>query len=141
MNRIKNYGKLFAHIKPPDPSEDLFDKIMFRIHREERLVIVKRKIALFSMGLIGSGIGFVPAFNMVWNGFSESGFFKFLSLIGSDTGIVMAYWQSFAMFLLESLPVVGLIALLAAALVFLESLKLLVKNLNIVYSNKQLIKA
>lgn len=111
--------------------DDLFDKIMARIHKEEKMLVIKRRIVLFSLSILFSGAAIMPIFNMVWKGFIESGFFKFLSLIISDTGIVILYWQEFTMSLLESLPISGLILLSFVILAFLESLKLLTKNLRI----------
>jgi ABC-type phosphate/phosphonate transport system permease subunit len=135
----KNYEKLFAHLKPLEPPEGLFEKIVYCLREEQRFLNVKRRLVIFSIGLIGSVAAFIPVFKMVRTEFVESGFIQFFSLLFSDFGIVISYWQNFAMTLLETLPITSLILLLAVVLVFLESLKSLVKNIKIIFTSKQLI--
>lgn len=106
---------------------------MNRIHREQRILVIKRRIAVFSIVLIGSIIAFFPVFNMLKSAFVESGFMQFLSLLFSDFEVVLSYWQSFALSLLESLPVLSLMAFLAVVLGFLESAKYLTKDIKYVY--------
>ncbi|MDD5043163.1 MAG: hypothetical protein PHD51_00640 [Patescibacteria group bacterium] len=135
----ENYEKLFTRLPSPEPPAGLFQRTLLRLEEERKLAAVKRRLALFSVGLLGSIVALVPVFKMVYAGFAESGFIKFLSLIISDTGIVAAYWQNFALSLLETLPAMSLILLLAVVLVFLELLKLSVKNLKFIFVLKQLI--
>ena len=123
----KDYEKLFSQFQTPEPPAGLFDKIMKRIHRKQRLLIFKR-LALFSIGVIGSGAAFVPVFQMVQSGLNESGFIKFFLLLFSDLELVMANWQNFGLALLESLPVMSIVAFLALIFVFVESLKFLTQN-------------
>jgi hypothetical protein len=127
-----DYEKLFSHLRAPEPREGLLEQIMFRIRRERRSFIIKRRIVIFSLGLIGSIVAFVPVLHLVKTGLAESGFMQYFSLLFSDTGLVAAYWQSFAFALLESLPVLSLAVLLITIFTFLESLKLLVQNMKIV---------
>jgi len=108
----------------------LLEKILKRIHREERLLVLRR-IIIFSATLIISLLAFVPSLKMLLSDFSQSGFFNFSSLIFSDFSSVAIYWQSFAMILLETLPAVSLALFLAILLIFLESAKSLTKNIEI----------
>lgn len=119
-----------------EPPTGLFEKIMNRIHKEERLLTIKRRIVIFSIGLVGSLAGFVPAFRMAQAGFIESGFVQFISLIFSDFSVVITYWQSFVSVLLETFPIMSIIALLVILFVFLESLKHLTKNIKALQPNK-----
>lgn len=119
-----NYPKKF--IVPPD---DLLGKIMARIKRKERLLVL-RNVIFFSMGALISLVAFFPAFGAFRAELSRSGLLQYLSLIFSDTGTVMAYWSDFSLSVLESLPILTMAAFLATILVFLESLKFLLKNLN-----------
>lgn len=135
----KSYKKLFTYLNPPEPPGDLFKKIMHRIHEERRLLIIKRRLVIFSISLIGSIVAFIPAFQTVKTGFIESGFTEYLSLLFSDTGIVVTYWQNFTFSLLETLPIMSLVAFLITMLVFLESLKLLAKNIKNIFIPTQLI--
>lgn len=137
---LRDYEKLFSRLKPPEPPGELFDRIMSRIRAERRLLTIRRRLTLFSAIIIASAVAFVPVYQMVQAGFAESGFNEFFSLIFSDTGIVMAYWQNFILSLLETLPIMNIILLLALALIFLETFKYLVKDIKIIINAKQLIK-
>ena len=131
----KDYEQLFIHLNSPEPPNDLFPKIMQRIHREERgLLTLRRRIAIFSIGLIGSMAAFIPVFKMVQAGFFGSGFINFILLLFSDFEIIATYWQNFAMSLLETLPVMSLIMLLAIIFIFLESLKFLVRDMKLAFN-------
>lgn len=137
----KNLRKISEDFNLVEPPAGLFDKIMFRIEKEKNFLTLRRRIIIFSIGLIGSAIAFIPAFAYARSGFVESGFYSFFSLIFSDTEIVLTYWENFLQSLLETLPAAGLAALLATVAVFLESLKMLVRDLIIFYNSKQLRKA
>lgn len=115
-------------IKYVEPPSGLFEKIVNRIHKEQRLLTIRRRIAIFSVGLGGSLVAFIPVFKMLSAELAESGFIQFLSLLFSDFSIVVRYWQSFVPTLLETLPVISLIVFLTIIFVFLESLKFLIKN-------------
>ena len=110
---------------------------MKRIHREER-VLVWRKVVLFSATLIASVIGLIPAFKMVSADFAQSGFFNFLSLIFSDFSAVAAYWRSFSLMLMETLPAISVAIFLAVLLTFLQSVRSLTKNVKIIVNNSRL---
>jgi len=133
----KEYEKLFSHFTTIEPSEGLLDKIMERIKREKRLLAVKRRLVLFSLSLIASAVAFTPVFNLVQTDLSESGFLQFLSLAFSDFGIVVTYWQTFIMSLLETIPAISLAIFLGVVLTFLESLKLLARDIKIIYGHQQ----
>ena len=109
----------------------LLENILNRIHHEER-VLVLRKIVLFSTTLAGSIAGFVPTFKMLVSDVAQSGFLHFFSLIFSDFSMVAAYWQSFALTLLETMPAISLVLLLAILAIFLQSLRSLNRNLKII---------
>lgn len=134
-----DYEKLFTPFKSPEPPEGLFEQIMRRVHKEERLLAVKRMI-VFSLGLIGSAIAFFPALQTMRGVFAESGFMEFFSLLFSDAGLVMTYWQNFIMTLLESLPVISLSIFLAVIFVFLESFKFLAMDIKFIFTSRQLTK-
>ena len=116
-----------------EPPKGLLEKILKRIHKEERLLAFRR-IIIFSLMLAGSLLGFFPSLKMLLSDFNSSGFISFFSLIFSDFSSVTTYWQSFTMILLETLPAVSLVLFLAVVLIFLQSIKSLTKN---VYEYKQ----
>lgn len=126
---LKEYEKLFGKIKAPQPPKNLFAKIMRRVDEEIKLAALRRRIIFFSILLVASIGAFIPAFQLAWAEFSESGFVDFLSLIFSDLNSVAAYWQNLGIALLESLPVVSAIAVLSVVFVFLQSLKFLARDI------------
>jgi len=117
------------------PPKGLLERILKRIHREERLLVL-RKVIIFSAILMGSLAGLVPSLKMLLSDFSRSGFVNFFSLIFSDFSVAMMYWQSFTMILLETLPALSSALFLAVLLIFLQSIKYLMKNLKIINSHK-----
>jgi len=110
-----------------EPPTGLFEKIIKRIHKEERILILRRVI-IFSTTLIISLIGLFPSFNLLLSDFNNSGFLKFLSLLFSDFSVVATYWQSFTMILLETLPAVSLALFLTVILTLLQSVKSLTRD-------------
>jgi len=135
----EDYEKLFSYLKAPEPSDGLFSDILSRIKRERQIIILRKRLVLFSIGMIGSVIAFFPAFSAVWADLSQSGFASFMSLIFSDSAEVLVLWQDFMFFVLEAIPVLGITMLLAALFVFLGSAKLFMKDFKIVFPNSRLI--
>ena len=131
----KNYTQLFSHLEALEPTDDLLGKVLSRLDKE-RFIVIRRRIALLSGFLVVLVLALVPAFKMVWDGINASGFTQFLSLLFSDSGVVMAYWQSFGLTLLESLPVISIVVFLAIVVSFLGSARLLSKNLKIIHNLK-----
>ncbi len=127
-------GKFFIE----EPPKGLLEKILMRIRKEERVLVLRRTI-IFSVTLMASIIEFMPAFNMLSADFSRSGFLSFFSLMFSDFSSVMPHWKNLAMILLESLPAVSLALFLAIVLVFLQSIKSLLKNIKIISGRNRLI--
>ena len=118
-----------------EPSEELFGKIMQRIREEQHRLILKRRIAIFSIGLVGSAMAFIPTLRMVATGLVESGFSEFVSLLFSDLGTVLSNWQNFLFALMESFPVISIAAFLTTIFVFLQSLKFLARDTKFVLAS------
>ncbi|MDD5146604.1 MAG: hypothetical protein PHN39_02590 [Candidatus Pacebacteria bacterium] len=135
---LKVYEKLFSSVEPPKIPEGLFGKIMSRIQQEKRYRRLRRRIIIFSFGLIASAGAIIPVFKMAQAGFAESGFWQFFSLLFSDFEVVTAYWQSFALSLLETLPVMSLIMLSAATLVFFGILRFLTRDIKSIFASVKL---
>jgi len=110
-----------------EPSKELLPRILKRIHKEERVLVLK-KIIISSAVFLGSLAGLIPSVKILLSDFSRSGFLSFFSLMFSDFSTIAKYWQSFAMILLETLPVISLALFLAVLLTFLQSIKFLTKE-------------
>ncbi len=131
----EDYKRLFANLEPPEPPVGLFDKIFQGIHKKQHLLIIKRRIALFSIGVVGSAAAFIPVFQMTKSALAESGFMQFFSLFFSDFEVLTAYWHNFALALLESLPVISIAALLGTIFIFIGSLKFLTRDIKVALSS------
>lgn len=131
-----DFKKLFSHFNPPEPPEDLLGKVMSSINEERKMISLKRRIIIFSLGLACSIVVAIPAFKMARTGFTESGFLSYFYLLFSDTEIVMIYWKNFSFSLLETLPATGLAAISAIVLIFLELLKVLINDVRSYRTNK-----
>jgi hypothetical protein len=121
-----------------EPSEDLLPKIIKRIHKEERILAL-RKLFIFSGTFIASIISLIPAFKLLLSDVNRSGFLNFFSLMFSDFSSIINYWPSFGMILLETLPALSLAIFLAVLLTFLQSLISITKNAKVVIHNNHLI--
>ncbi len=135
----QDFEKLFSHLNPAEPPSGLFEKTMSRIREEQRVFAIKQRVAVFSVIMMASIAAFIPAFKLFQTDLSESGFLQFFSLALSDFGVVITYWHSFVMSLLETIPAVSLSMLLAVIFVFLGSFKLWIKDIKFIFIPKQLV--
>lgn len=99
-----------------EPRADLYDRIINRINREEKLTRLKRRLILQSSGLLLSFFIFIPLALRLYADIAKSGLMQFLSLLSTDFNIVMANIGDYALTILESAPVVSLSLALAAML-------------------------
>lgn len=113
------------------PPKDLLSKILNRI-KEERLLVIKRRIIFFSLGAVGSVFAFIPALSAARTEFDQSGIVQFFSLLFSNPSFISAFWEDFTLLILESLPVLSVAVILLTIFVFLGSLKFLVQDIMIV---------
>ncbi len=130
---LNDFQKLFGHLQAPEPRPELLGFIIQRISAE-RLYAAKRRLVIFSLGMIGSLAGVIPAFMSMRTHMAQSGFAEFFSLLFFDAGSLVAYWQSFALTLLESLPAVSIAAFLATIFVFISSLRFVTRDIKILFS-------
>jgi len=112
----------------PEMPADLLCKVMSRIHNERQIAAAKRRLIIWAVCLSLSLVAFVPALYILRVGSAASGFAQYFSLIFSDTAIILAAWESFALSLLETLPVTGLIAFLAVLLLALYTARRLARE-------------
>lgn len=129
----QDFEELFSHLNKPEPSPELFGRVMDRIHLAERRRI-RIRVTFFATMLMASIFVGVDSFRLIQTGLNESGFLAFWSLIFTDTGAMLTYWQNLGMSLLESLPVMSIALFLTATLVFLESLNLLARDIKSVFT-------
>lgn len=129
-----DFQKLFSLNKQATPPPELLERIIanINIQRQSR---IKRMLAIRSLFFVFSVIVLVIGWQSIRADMAKSGFAHFIALLFSDGKILMAYWQSFILVLLESLPVSGLLVVLAAVLAVLQSLKFLARDFKLLFNN------
>ena len=105
-----------------DAPQGLFKNILKRID-EERIIRIKRRIALICAGLAVSVGILIPVFERMRTALVDSGFMQLALLTFSDSGIIFSEWRNFLIAVLESLPILDIVAFLAIILVVLNLLR------------------
>jgi hypothetical protein len=117
----------------------------FNLSKDIWITIIKRekrntqiKLWVFtSIGITSLG-GLVPAFKILSNDLAQSGFFEYLSLAFSDSGLILSIWREFVFSLAESLPILSIIFTLSLIFIFFLSLKYMMKQ---IFGNQLLLTA
>ncbi|MBI4276482.1 hypothetical protein HY629_01435 [Candidatus Uhrbacteria bacterium] len=102
------------HTVIPEPSPQLFTRVIDGIQRAERRRARVHRGVLFSLTLsafVGSTASLIA---VAPEEFAESALRDVLSLLSSDTMVLGAFWDTYALALLESLPALTIAAALAA---------------------------
>jgi len=120
----QDFEKLFSHLKPAEPPAGLFDRIILAIKREQELRQTKRLLFGFLFLLVASFIATPLSWMMLVNQVENSGILYFISTAVSDFGTFLALWQNFSLAILESLPIVGIVAFLMSIGIALFTLRL-----------------
>jgi len=106
----KDFEKLFTNLEPKEPPVGLFDSIIFAIKREQELRHTKRLLFGFLSLLLISLIATPLSGAMFVTQIENSGILYFISTAASDFGVFLALWRDFGLAILESLPIIGIMA-------------------------------
>lgn len=105
-----NIRKIFNSLKPAEPSTGLFDRIIMAIKREQELRQTK-KLAVLLFFLMLVSVSFAPFSTAIFAKQIEySGIGYFVSTAASDFSVFLAFWKDYVLAVLESFPIVGLMA-------------------------------
>lgn len=104
------------------PKDTLNDAIWQHIVMREKRAIVLQRISYGFISLF-SFIGFIITLRDFGMKFTTSGFGAYLSASFSAPSMFFSIWKDLALSLIESVPTMSLIVLLALLFVFLGSLK------------------
>ncbi len=110
-------------IKPP---KRLFGMIIERLKIEKNLKLFREKFSVSLVALAISVTLIIASFILFNSELAESESISFISLIFSDTLVVIAYYKYFVLAVLESMPVVSINASLVAILFLMISFRLAV---------------
>lgn len=110
-----------------EPKIELKNSIIKRIRNEETKKTIYKMIS-------GSVLSLASIFTLVFytiNIFKDaqvSGLSEYLSLIISDSGLVISYWQTYMMSIVESLPIIPITITAVSVLIFVWSISSLVNT-------------
>lgn len=117
----------FKEVFVVEPPAGLLQKVLLRLDQESKALSMRRRFFLAAAVFLGIVSSFASVWNIFWADISRSGFSQYLPLLFSDFKTVLANWQDFGLGLLESLPVVSTVLLLAVVLALLVMVKYVVR--------------
>ncbi|MBI3633479.1 MAG: hypothetical protein HY226_04265 [Candidatus Vogelbacteria bacterium] len=107
--------ELFNKIDQIEPSARLHQSILLRVELYQKAKVFRLKMSYY-LTIVLSAVAIIPASQLVAQSIAQSDLYQFIPLIFSDFDIVVNQWQSFALSIIESLPIVEITALLSLAL-------------------------
>jgi hypothetical protein len=113
----------------------LLDKVMLRIDRQKRLMAIRR-FSLVSAFLLIILAAIIPIWQSFQFNMTQSGFDQYVSLLFYDFNLIIAEWQNFGLSLLESLPIISTVELLAVAFALLLVIKSEFKYGKIIFNHQ-----
>lgn len=125
----KQITRLFHKLPERPVPAGLSTAIMQKIERSE---INRLRIrALIHGALVCAALVLcVPAIKYIGATVAQSGFGEYFSLVFSDSGLIVSHFQDFMLLIADALPVTGGIALVAIALIFVNSLVRMFQNIS-----------
>ncbi len=101
---------ILRNLPPKQVPVGLIAKIQNAIQKEAQLRSLRRRAVAFATSFVVLAGFMVAYWNMFLGEMSNSAFMAYLKVILSDYDVALVYWKEMALSLLESLPVVNLIA-------------------------------
>ncbi|MFA6585968.1 MAG: hypothetical protein WCS86_02285 [Candidatus Paceibacterota bacterium] len=95
--------------------------------RNKRIAYIK--LWAFSSIGVASLIGLFPAWQILSNDLTQSGFYEYLSLIFSNGSSITSYWQELSLSIIESLPTMSIVLSLSLIFIILMSIKYIAKQI------------
>ena len=130
---LKKYEKIFSHIDHPALPDGILARVLSRIESEKGLIAARKKIFWLSAFSAASLSVIIFSWTSFQAGASESGLFQLASLAFTDFSAIASHYQDFILSIVEALPMLAIVGLLAGALVFIESLSALARDVKFVY--------
>ncbi|MFZ2555614.1 MAG: hypothetical protein WAZ27_00545 [Minisyncoccia bacterium] len=123
----QKYSELFKKLRPIGAPQDLKRVILERIRMEEKRA-AQRVVAVSAPFILASIAGVVWAVESAITSLAQTGFAEYVSLMFSDTSIIVTVWQPLMLSIIESLPFFALTVLVGAGLVFFASTVVAAQN-------------
>jgi hypothetical protein len=124
---MENHNRIFANLEQKMPPKGLETAIFARILREKRQ---GARIRLFwtSASAALSFAAIIPAVKFLITQFVQSGFYQYISLVFSDSSVILSVWKELALSLAESFPVMETALVLTLVLIVLGSVRYIVRD-------------
>ncbi len=117
-------SEFVAAVPAQEPPAGLFERILLKIQDIKAMRRLRNRLCLFAAGLVATSALVVVGMNILNQELGASAFGHYFSLIFTDTDIVFAYWQDTLFDLLESIPVLNIMAALAVSFFCLGLIRL-----------------
>lgn len=104
--------------------------VLMRLDLEQRRQARRELIVFFLVDTLSLG-GLLASVVYLSNVFTQSGFGQYLSLLLTDSGSLLSYWQELALSLAESLPVLGFVSFLSIMAVLIWSIARTIINVRV----------
>jgi hypothetical protein len=125
------YKQLFSCLSTNEPSDTLLRDIMFSI-RKEQVKQRSKRLIINSASLFLVACVLAPfSWHILVNEVKSSSFMYFVSVTFNNFGVFLTFWKDFLLAILESMPVVGLVALGFNLVIFLLAFRFLLSRRNI----------
>jgi hypothetical protein len=111
-------NQLFSTI---EPSLNLKNSIINKIKKEEMKMTIYKIVISSVVSLTSVLVAIIFVINIIQDA-SQSGLTNYLSLLLSDGASILSYWQSYALSIVESLPIIPITIVFASIWIFVWSI-------------------
>ncbi len=124
----ESYKRFFEQLPEVAPPPGLNEAVLARIERTKKHSARRWCIGMSALAA-SSFAALIPAFRYAAEEGYRSGSYHYLSLLFSDSGVVLASWREFTLTLAESLPLLQASVFLGTLFVLLTSFRSALKNM------------
>ncbi len=108
------YGQLFSQVEAAEPSAGLLNRVLLAIRHEQRKQQARKSAIALVLLLAVSVAATSFSWTILAGQLAKSGFIYFVKAALSDFATFSVLWQDFGLAVLESLPILGLVAFMAS---------------------------
>jgi len=108
--------------------KDLKKSIVLSIRKEEYAYARRYMFTASLLGVV-SFVGGLFSLRYVLQGFAQSSFYSYASLLLSDPDVLLQYWREFTLSLVETMPLFGITALFITIALLLLSVRIFTSNM------------
>jgi len=129
---MDSHKNIFSKLPTPQVPRDLFGKIMAKISVKQRRRALWEFVVSSAVFLAALAF-FIPVMAAVHDSMTQSGSYQYAGLVFTNFSEVMSSWQDFAASFFESLPLLGIAAILVSVFMLLGSLRYISRDAKILF--------